>query len=768
MLRKLTIRTKLTLVIAVPLIAVAGAAAIAWPTFDAVRINGDTYDDLAQTQDLIADVLPPPSYAVESYLAANQIGNELSALASGITTSEQADVSIASSIGALEAGRASFEARQEYWLVELESETLKAPFLEQSWTSGSEFFSVVFDRFLPAVATRDLDAALSILNEEIRPAFDEHRRAIDQVVVLAREELSAQEADARDLISSRYLALAVILGGLALFTVTLGLAVIRGISRPVKLLTAAAYRAAEEDLPRVVYAIQNRSADDDPATLPKLAAFEVDSSDELAELAAAFNTVQQTAVDLASEQAHIRRNVAEMFVNLGRRNQSLLNRTLSFISELERNEQDPETLDDLFRIDHLTTRMRRNAESLLVLAGSEPARTWSKPVEIGNVVRGALSEIESYDRVEYHELERARVAGSAIADVAHLLAELMENAAAFSPPTTRVRVVGKRLDDGYQISVIDHGIGMSAAERIEANRRIEDVARLDLAPSKVLGLYVVGRLAARHDISVAFVESDGEGLTVRVTLPLSVVDLDAAPDGPAPVATPLVAPVAQPAPVAAAPPVAPVAPVLPPVAPVAPVAAPPVAPMAPVATPVAARPVGPTGLQRRVRGAQLPTSAPADVDPAPVDALSATEVRSSLSSFQTAVNRAREDEWAIALPPFPDPSGELSPTGSAATALPNASIAVSPDADARDRDAPEALDADGEPDHQRVTAGATSGLTTSAGLRRRVRGAQLPDSGPEVEGPPEVSATRAEDVRARLSSYQSGVRDAIEDRKAGT
>ena len=252
--------------------------------------------------------------------------------------------------------------------------------------------------------------------------------------------------------------------------------------------------------------------------------FRVDGSDELSELAAAFNSVQQTAVNLASEQARIRHNVAEMFVNLGRRNQGLLNRTLSFISELERTEQDPETLDDLFRLDHLTTRMRRNAESLLVLAGSEPARTWSKPVAVGNVVRAALSEIESYDRVDFHEVEPARVKGNAIADVAHLLAELIENATTFSPPTSRVRLVGERAAEGYVISVIDKGIGLAPVELIEANRRIEQVARLDLAPTKVLGLYVVGRLAARHGIEVKLADAVAGGLAVTVKLPPSIVE----------------------------------------------------------------------------------------------------------------------------------------------------------------------------------------------------------------------------------------------------
>ncbi len=736
MLRRLNIGTKLALVIAVPLVAIVGAAAVAWPTFEAVRINGDKYQDLAETNELIADVLPPPSYAVESYLAANQIANELSSLSAGIGTAEQSDLNIARSIEAISAGRASFDERHDYWQTALDDEELRTLFLDLSWSSGVEFFVAVDERFLPAVATRDLNAAITILNNEVRPSFEEHQRLIDQVVTLARQELAAQESDARDLIRSRLTILAIVLGAIIVLAVALGVAVIRAISRPVKQLTAAAYRAAEEELPRVVYAIQNMGADDDALAIPGLDEFGVDSSDELADLAAAFNTVQQTAVKLASEQARIRRNVAEMFVNLGRRNQSLLNRTLSFISELERTERDPETLDDLFRLDHLTTRMRRNAESLLVLAGSEPARTWTKPVELGNVVRAALSEIESYDRVEFHDIEPARVRGNAIADVAHLLAELIENATVFSPPTSRVRVVGRKADHGYVITVIDQGIGMSPPELAEANRRLDEVARLDLAPTKVLGLYVVGRLAARHGIRATFVDSGADGLTVQVELPLAIVEIDVEsqldPGEPSNTALRISAPLA-PRPTYVSEPVPPLPPLPQPTFAAAP--APPAPSPVSAQHPATQHPefddAGPPRLQRRVRGAHLGDIVSKELETGPAEQRSPDETRTSLASFQAGVTMARETEHDLA-------------AEAEAAAAPGPTPALEP------------------------VGARTAGTLGASGLRRRVRGAQLPDTGPVPERTEGIPVATADDVKARLSSFQSGVHDAIRDAEPGS
>jgi len=225
----------------------------------------------------------------------------------------------------------------------------------------------------------------------------------------------------------------------------------------------------------------------------------------------------------AFEQAVLRRNIADSFVNLGRRNQNLLSRQLNFITELEANETDPDILSNLFRLDHLATRMRRNAESLLLLAGIDPPRTWSGPVRVNDVIRAALGEVEDYQRVVDRGVEPALVLGMAAADLAHLLAELIDNALIYSPPDQAVEVRGGRRSDveggGYMLAVIDAGLGMRPEELERANRRLRGAESFTIAPSKYLGHYVAGHLAARHGIGVTLYASQGGGITAVVHLP---------------------------------------------------------------------------------------------------------------------------------------------------------------------------------------------------------------------------------------------------------
>lgn len=310
----------------------------------------------------------------------------------------------------------------------------------------------------------------------------------------------------------------------ALILVLLALAfVVARIVSPIRNLTRAAYRVAHETLPETIGAIKGLPGD---AAAPTLLPVEVPTHDELWDLAAALTTMQSRAVELALDQHRAERESADMLVNLGRRNQSLLKRTLGYISELESQERDGQVLDKLFQLDHATTRVRRNAESMLVLAGAAQIRTWSRPVPVTDVVRAALSEIEDYVRVDVHYVEEAAIAGTAVADVVHLLAELMENATHFSPPSTRVTVVGQETIDGYRIRVIDQGVGMTEPELRQANSRIGRAAE-ERATSNVLGLYVVGCLRARRDISVVLEPSAGRGITATVVLPpglLAVVE----------------------------------------------------------------------------------------------------------------------------------------------------------------------------------------------------------------------------------------------------
>ncbi|MBW3605967.1 MAG: hypothetical protein KY460_13900 [Actinobacteria bacterium] len=290
---------------------------------------------------------------------------------------------------------------------------------------------------------------------------------------------------------------------------------------PLRSLGAVSRDIAERQLPALVRRAQHTDGDDE---LPSVPAVQLRTNDEIEDVSDAFNIVSSTAAGLAAEQARNRRNVARLFVSLGRRNQNLLSRQLEFIDRLERDTSDPDLLEDLFRLDHLATRMRRNAESLLVLAGEDPPRRWSEPVSLTDVVRGAVAEIEDYQRVNVDGVDEASLVGNAVSDVTHLLAELIENAARFSPPDSEVAIVGRRVVDGYALAVVDDGVGMSEEQLDDANRRLEASPLVDRVPSSYLGLFVVGRLAARYDIKVRLVESTTEGVTAKVLLPTALVE----------------------------------------------------------------------------------------------------------------------------------------------------------------------------------------------------------------------------------------------------
>lgn len=290
---------------------------------------------------------------------------------------------------------------------------------------------------------------------------------------------------------------------------------------PLRSLGAVSRDIAERQLPALVRRAQHTDGDDE---LPSVPAVQLRTNDEIEDVSDAFNIVSSTAAGLAAEQARNRRNVARLFISLGRRNQNLLSRQLELIDRLERDTSDPDLLEDLFRLDHLATRMRRNAESLLVLAGEDPPRRWSEPVSLTDVVRGAVAEIEDYQRVNVDEVDEASLVGSAVSDVTHLLAELIENAARFSPPDSEVAIVGRRVVDGYALAVVDDGVGMSEEQLDDANRRLEASPLVDRVPSSYLGLFVVGRLAARYDIKVRLVESTTEGVTAKVLLPTALVE----------------------------------------------------------------------------------------------------------------------------------------------------------------------------------------------------------------------------------------------------
>jgi signal transduction histidine kinase len=304
----------------------------------------------------------------------------------------------------------------------------------------------------------------------------------------------------------------------------------RSMVRPLRRLRSGALEVAGVRLPETV---RRMSESDGAGVSLEVEPIDVDSSDEIGEVARAFDQVHREALRLAANEAALRGNVNAMFVNLSRRSQSLVERQIRLIDDLEQGEQDPDRLSSLFQMDHLATRMRRNSENLLVLAGHDASRRWNQPVALVDVLRAAVSEIESYERVTLNVQPGIAVRGHAVNDVVHLLAELAENATSFSSADTPVVVAGHLLSSGgVLLDITDQGVGMGAEEMAHANWRLDNPPVVDVAVSRRMGLFVVARLAARHGIRVRLRPAPAGGLTALVWLPDEVVSHDV--DGGAP------------------------------------------------------------------------------------------------------------------------------------------------------------------------------------------------------------------------------------------
>lgn len=296
----------------------------------------------------------------------------------------------------------------------------------------------------------------------------------------------------------------------------------RSIVRRVRSITERAQHVAQEQLPALVEALRDPGEN---AALPTLPPIRDRGADEVGDLARSFAAMQSTLEHVAAQQVEtLRKGVAEMFVTLARRNRSLIDRQLALIDELEADEEDPAALADFYRLDHMATRMRRNAESLLVLAGSEPPRKWRQPLGIDDVVRAAIGEIEDYRRVDVLTLEQVRLKGSVVADLSHLLSELLENAAQFSPPQTRVRVSGHFHEQGYLLTVADRGVGVTQTRLAELNQLLDRPPVVGLALEPTLGLYVVAMLAKRHGIGVRLVPG-APGISAKLLIPSALYDI---------------------------------------------------------------------------------------------------------------------------------------------------------------------------------------------------------------------------------------------------
>ena len=315
---------------------------------------------------------------------------------------------------------------------------------------------------------------------------------------------------------------------LLLFLVVLISSIVaRSLTRPLRKLRTDALDVAGHRLPEMVHRLSQSEGTDESVEIEPIG---VTSTDEIGEVARAFDQVHREAVRLAADEAMLRGNLNAMFINLSRRSQSLIERQLSLIDSLEQSEQDPGRLSSLFRLDHLATRMRRNSENLLVLAGHEVTRRWSQPVPLVDVLRAAISEIEQYERVVLNVQPGIVVVGQAVNDAVHLVAEIVENATTFSPEDTQVYVSGQPLSSGgVLLDITDNGVGISDQEMSHANWRLDNPPVVDVAVSRRMGLFVVGRLAARHGVRVRLRHAQAGGLTALIWLPDTVAAPEVAP-----------------------------------------------------------------------------------------------------------------------------------------------------------------------------------------------------------------------------------------------
>ncbi|MCE7003565.1 nitrate- and nitrite sensing domain-containing protein [Kibdelosporangium philippinense] len=376
------------------------------------------------------------------------------------------------------------------------------PFNAVDWTRTSDQTTALMTFVLKAVATELRDGATRLQDET------SSRAGLQSVVLLAMVLLAAA------------------IGGV----------VGRYLLRSLRSLRNAALDVASTKLPDAVSDIRaGRPAKLDP--MP------VNTDEEFGQLARAFDTVQNQAVRSAEEEAELRGNLRNIFVNLSRRSQGLVERQLRLMEQLEQKEDDPDQLANLFKLDHLATRMRRNNENLVVLSGAELGRRFTEHVPLADVLRAAVSEVEHYERASVRSVPRVDVLGYAAGDLVRSVAELVENATAFSPPDSQVIIQTTLRDDGaVLIEIIDDGIGMGDAELADANARVAAGGGVDVPVSRQMGLFVVGSLANRHGIGVLLARKDNgeDGLVASVGVPAELITslVPAQAGAPAPSAAP--------------------------------------------------------------------------------------------------------------------------------------------------------------------------------------------------------------------------------------
>jgi signal transduction histidine kinase len=391
---------------------------------------------------------------------------------------------------------------------QLFNNVLSSPNVVQAQAQEQEAISLASSDSLIATdpTISDASSALSFVVGGLRSAEQQFANS----VISQSESLHAGAITSAALFS---FAVALLLGIALTVTTIIG----RSMVGPLRRLRNGALEVAEDRLPQMV---RQMSEADWEGTSNEVEPIDVDSSDEIGEVARAFDQVHREAVRLAGNEAMLRGNVSAMFISLSRRSVPLIGRLARMIDSLEQNEDDPDRLSNLFSMDHLVTRMRRNSENLLVLAGEEPVRKWSEPVPLADVVRAATSEIEQYSRVMLNVQPGIVVSGQAAADVVHLLAEIIENATMFSPGDTSVQISGQEVTSGgVLLEVRDSGVGISPSRLSEINWRLDNPPLIDVSVSQHMGLFAVSRLAARHGVRVRLRAATPLGVSALVWLP---------------------------------------------------------------------------------------------------------------------------------------------------------------------------------------------------------------------------------------------------------
>ncbi|MGW7089623.1 nitrate- and nitrite sensing domain-containing protein [Streptomyces sp. NPDC054871] len=506
------------------------------------RVRKDAYDDpssTSQTVDaysqLIEQLLSLSSDMAQATSNPDMI-QRTRALTAFSSAKEYASVQRAIIAAALPAGDASFgkisETDRRYGFSALDKENSQLDAFKGIYAGNPDELTKPIDGGNSSIKGAD-SYAKRVLEQEggiklqdkrsYKDWVDNDTTKIDAMSKIELTLLNEMEQKARELRNESEQA-AILNGALILLVLGVSLVgafvVARSMIRSLRRLQDTATKVAQDRLPELVKQLSEADPQDVDTSVESVG---VHSRDEIGQVAAAFDDVHREAVRLAAEQALLRGNVNAMFTNLSRRSQGLIQRQLSLISELESREADPDQLSSLFKLDHLATRMRRNGENLLVLAGEEPGRRWTRPVPLVDVLRAAASEVEQYERIELSAVPTTEVAGRVVNDLVHLLAELLENATSFSSPQTKVKVTGHALPDGrVLIEIHDTGIGLSPEDLAAINERLASPPTVDVSVSRRMGLFVVGRLSQRHGIRIQLRPSDSGGTTALVMLPIDV------------------------------------------------------------------------------------------------------------------------------------------------------------------------------------------------------------------------------------------------------